>query len=643
MATVNVITNPGTYSPINAEVWFNLNSASSSVSDFKYVVDVNKVDPVSSAKTSLGRYRIPPRPSTGYGLFSPHKLLRTQVSYNLGPFITKPTVATNSIVKYNIDYGFQYNIGETFVDTYSGTGNRLGLIFTATSSFLPGDIITIDKNNKQSNPQYDGTCSVYAIYNSYPVFLLETDKQFVSSIINDGGQVSNLLRMVGSSSNFYGYNGTRQYDQIKQNFSDTHVVYKNTNPVEFLSNYRTGSTTLPASYSDFATKYDYLCKKVYSNQYETLSFMADVATMSEANNEIFAYVFGYDSLGNVQLGDFFPVTPVVSAKYKRYDLPVGPQNLINGGYFGSTYSDLLYNGSFTASDGGWDITSSLISGKYSTFSIVSNQAKYQSQDGAGLFFKNNVSVFQPGMSYNISIDVVTVSSTGSMFAQLAIGDSGIPGTTLTLPYPLTTPGTYTGTVICDGGTQAVIISSSYPDAGTVIFDNFKVTKSSIPEYYYVTIADAITGNPKATKYYHIVENCSPYPTNFRIAFQNRHGGFDYWNFNWKSINTLNTSKNEFRKVLDYNYNVGDRQDTVLSQKANETFNISSDWITEYDSKYLKELITSPEVYHINEEDGVYYPIIITDTSYQVYTAIDNKLFCINVTFKYAYDINLQQS
>ena len=43
------------------------------------------------------------------------------------------------------------NIGETYTDTYSGTGNRLGLIFTATSSFLPGDIITIDKNNKQSN------------------------------------------------------------------------------------------------------------------------------------------------------------------------------------------------------------------------------------------------------------------------------------------------------------------------------------------------------------------------------------------------------------------------------------------------------------------------------------------------------------
>ena len=43
MATVNVITNPGTYSPINAEVWFNLNSASSSVSDFKYVVDVNRL------------------------------------------------------------------------------------------------------------------------------------------------------------------------------------------------------------------------------------------------------------------------------------------------------------------------------------------------------------------------------------------------------------------------------------------------------------------------------------------------------------------------------------------------------------------------------------------------------------------------
>ena len=36
------------------------------------------------------------------------------------------------------------------------------------------------------------TSSVYAVYNLYPLFLLETDKQFVSSTINDGGQVSKL-------------------------------------------------------------------------------------------------------------------------------------------------------------------------------------------------------------------------------------------------------------------------------------------------------------------------------------------------------------------------------------------------------------------------------------------------------------------
>ena len=635
MATVNLITNPGTYSPINAEVWFNLNSASSSVSDFKYVVDVNKVDPISSIRTSLGRYRIPPRPSTGYGLFSPHKLLRTQVSYDLQPFIYKIATASKSIVKYGINYGFQYNIGETYTDTYSGTGNRLGLIFTATSSFLPGDIITIDKNNKQSNPQYDGTCSVYAVYNLYPLFLLETDKQFVSSTINDGGQVSNILRMVGTSSDFYGYNGTRQYDEIKTNFSNTLVTYNNANTTNFLSNYRTNQIGNPTSYADFSTNYDYLCKKIYSNQYETLSFMSDVSILN--SNELFIYVSAFDRLGNLQLGFF---TSSISPNYRRYDLPAGPQNLVNGGYFASTQSQVIYNGGFTSSLGGWGNTSSNNGGNYSTFSIATNQAVYDGQfDSDGLTLINNVTSFTPGVNYNFSLQIVTASSPyNNLECTFWLGTNNHQFTT----SEIYATGTYSFNLIA-GGTQAKIGVGTDGQGGKLVLDNLRVTRGDLPEYYMITIADPITGDLKAARYYHIVDNCSPYPTNFRIAFLNRHGAFDYWNFNWKNINTLNTSKNEFRKVLDYNYNVGDRQDTVLSQKANETFNISSDWITEYDSKYLKELITSPEVYHINEDDGVYYPIIITDTSYQVKTAIDNKLFCINVTFKYAYDINLQQS
>ena len=158
-----------------------------------------------------------------------------------------------------------------------------------------------------------------------------------------------------------------------------------------------------------------------------------------------------------------------------------------------------------------------------------------------------------------------------------------------------------------------------------------------------------------TRYFKIVDNCSPYPNNFRLAFLNQHGGFDYWNFNWKSTNTIDDVKTSFKRVLGYNYNVGDRQDTVLSQKSTDSYMVSSDWITEYESNFLKELIRSKEVYFIDERQLLnnnnggtlqglyYYPINITDSNYVVKTAIDNKLFSASVNFKFAQDQNIYNS
>ena len=46
------------------------------------------------------------------------------------------------------------------------------------------------------------------------------------------------------------------------------------------------------------------------------------------SNELFIYVSAFDRLGNLQLGFF---TSSISPNYRRYDLPAGPQNLVNGG------------------------------------------------------------------------------------------------------------------------------------------------------------------------------------------------------------------------------------------------------------------------------------------------------------------------
>ncbi len=210
------------------------------------------------------------------------------------------------------------------------------------------------------------------------------------------------------------------------------------------------------------------------------------------------------------------------------------------------------------------------------------------------------------------------------------------------------------------GTFSGIIVSSINQAGTVIqsvtysysiVSAFKradfgvgpmnlTSGPSLTNVWGYTVNAYGTAGIYATMTYQLVSNCSPW-TNFRVAWLNRQGGFDYFNFNWKSSNTENVESSIYKKELDYNYTIGDRQDTVLSNKTSETWTISTDFITENEAIWLKQLISSPEVYIIDEVNQLSYPIIVNTKSYTIKTKIMDKLFSFSIDFKYAYDIVIQ--
>jgi hypothetical protein len=142
--------------------------------------------------------------------------------------------------------------------------------------------------------------------------------------------------------------------------------------------------------------------------------------------------------------------------------------------------------------------------------------------------------------------------------------------------------------------------------------------------------------------YSIINNCSPYE-NVRIQFLNRQGGYDYWNFNYDSKYTINIKRSQYQKNLDWNYNIGDRGRTILNTDSNTMVVANTDWINESDYTFLQELTTSQDVYVINEITNERFPINIEDTSWQQKTQLRDKLFIMTISFKYAYDINLQGS
>ena len=142
--------------------------------------------------------------------------------------------------------------------------------------------------------------------------------------------------------------------------------------------------------------------------------------------------------------------------------------------------------------------------------------------------------------------------------------------------------------------------------------------------------------------YSIIPNCSKYD-NIRIMFQNRVGGYDYWNFNYDSKWTIDITRTLFTKQLDYNYKIGDRGRTILNIDANVMWQANTDIITESDYAFLQELTTSSDVYVIDEVNNYKLPINIEDTQYVQKTINRDKIFNLTITYRYAYDLNLSGS
>lgn len=136
--------------------------------------------------------------------------------------------------------------------------------------------------------------------------------------------------------------------------------------------------------------------------------------------------------------------------------------------------------------------------------------------------------------------------------------------------------------------------------------------------------------------------CIPcYYQNFQLSWLNARGSYEYFNFYKDSQQSITVITNEMRKVLPWNYTIGDRERTVLSQQAQESWTINTDWLSEYDYNWLyKEIIVGAEAYLIDSNHNR-IPIIITDKDGQAKTIARDELFNFKVSFDYASQINVQ--
>ena len=309
--SISVLTTPTAFEPINAPLWFRTNSASSGLTDFKYIFRPDyRTEPFSATSyTTLGTYKIPPKPGSGDGLFSPHRALKSFINSNnsviINPFITNwsATSATN-LIDYRVKYGFEFNPNKFFTDTINVSGN-MGLTFSTTHEFAVGDLITINKDNKNFNTSYDGTCSVASVVNTYSI---KTDKVFntATPLAGESGYVTDQFRISGTTSAFFTWNGTRQYDERTKDFTTNLIGTQSGVFGKFLTNCYNATASSP--------------KPVQSTDYETISLCLTVP-----GNTYYLHVDTYNTAGTF-LGNY--QTQMTSNTYRRLEIPAGPMNLL---------------------------------------------------------------------------------------------------------------------------------------------------------------------------------------------------------------------------------------------------------------------------------------------------------------------------
>jgi hypothetical protein len=593
--TMSLIQQPQSLSPVNAPLWYVTSLQNNSFINFKNVFTLYSYDRFSGTSSFLGQYPIPPRPDNFLGVFDAHKILQSQVgsyTFSYDQSGLQGVIDNNSVVKYKAFYGYVYNPNYKFDNTFSY--NILAGDFVSSNTF---NIRTDDGFNSTISPQGFTISSnnnvntwIFSQFSAYPT-------SNFSFKINDGVNNQNIIFK-------YPTPGT---------ITPPYYLY-----VDPSTPFKNNSGSLPTNYTI----------SLYINTVSTnclgLDFNNYSPNLLQPNDIINVYMDNqnqngsYNGLTEVILPVLSPATASVTTTYYGVT-PSSPET-------GTINSLQRLTGS-------------------SSYSYAFPGTRQYTQNNIDFGITNGISSESSNWATNYNGVKQIFLNQYETLSLMSLTESGIANSY----YQVNTYDSNWNLLNNYTSTQPTGITLSYIKyelgSGTKNLQGWNIngTPISIPTTGYYTIGLINnSSNINAIFTYSVVNNCSRYP-NVRIMFQNRVGGYDYWNFNYDSKWTININRTLYTKQLDYNYKIGDRGRTILNIDANEMYSASTDWISEGDYYYLQELITSSDVFVIDEVNNYKLPINIEDTSYVQKTALRDRLFNLTINYKYSYDINLSGS
>ena len=140
--------------------------------------------------------------------------------------------------------------------------------------------------------------------------------------------------------------------------------------------------------------------------------------------------------------------------------------------------------------------------------------------------------------------------------------------------------------------------------------------------------------------YQIMQDCSRFaPYAYKVYWLNSLGGFDSWLFNKVNLKTTTKTQSSFKKIAgkvnsngSYALNTFDRGAVPYYTQLDSKIQLSTDFLTDKQVRYLKGLFSSPIVY-LEDPDGVLISATIDTSDYTLnQRAINQKIFSLSLTF-----------
>ena len=316
-------------------------------------------------------------------------------------------------------------------------------------------------------------------------------------------------------------------------------------------------------------------------------------------------------------GYFKPNTTQTAFSYTGNDLYVSYSIRFGEEYDGTTYTNLA-------------------SGSYKAFNFVNPP-----------FRDFSTSYYQPKINTWLTPRDISVAEV-QMGEKLYAGWMNTAGTTTNLTLTVqkylnggSTDGTAStgSSVIC----SAFVLFDLSPGAINTYLGESFITAST----YQYGIKVNYGGNQSAE--FKIKLTCNPRWTPVTLHFLNKLGGYDSFVFRLVNRQESSVEKKSYSQ-LGWQYNSGamSRYDSYKrinagnnTFAANETvsFKLMSDYINQTDYLWMKDLITSPEVYY--EQGGYYYPVGVKTNSWSDKNRIADKMFNFELSIEFAEKINSQ--